>query len=61
MSSNLIHVGDQATREMAEHGEAPGPVFDQAAADATRAAGLSNADIVELFGYLPMPLPATAK
>jgi hypothetical protein len=56
MSGKLVHVGDAATREMAENGELRNSVFDQAAADAARAAGLSDADIVDMFGYLPPPL-----
>lgn len=56
MSSKLRHVGEVATREMAENGEASNPVFDKAAADAARAAGLSDADIRDMFGYLPPPL-----
>jgi hypothetical protein len=56
MSGKLVHVGDAATREMAENGEARNPVFDKAAADAARAAGLSDADIIDMFGYLPPPL-----
>jgi hypothetical protein len=51
-----VHIGEQATREMAELGEAPSPTFDSAAADAARAAGLSDEEIVDMFGYLPTPL-----
>jgi len=46
----LMHVGDVATREMAEHGDAPSPVFHQAAMDAARAAGLSDQDIADMYG-----------
>lgn len=56
MNGKLVHVGDAATREMAENGEVRHPVFDKAAADAARAAGLSDAEIVDMFGYLPPPL-----
>jgi hypothetical protein len=59
MSGKLVHVGEAATREMAENGEKQDPVFDRAAADAARAAGLSDADIVDMYGYLPPPLLPT--
>lgn len=44
---------------MAERGEIQDTVFDRAAADAARAAGLSDADIVDMYGYLPLPLLST--
>lgn len=56
MSGKLMHVGEVATRELAENGEKLDLVFDRAAADAARAAGLSDADIVDMYGYLPPPL-----
>jgi hypothetical protein len=59
MSGKLVHVGEAATREMAERGETRDTVFDRAAADAARAAGLSDADIVDMYGYLPQPLLST--
>ncbi|MFT3940285.1 hypothetical protein [Rhodopseudomonas sp.] len=55
MSAKLAHVGEAATREMAEHGEVRDPVFERAAADAARSAGLSEADIIDMFGCDGMP------
>lgn len=43
MSGRLVEVGEKANS----------PEFDSAAADAARATGLSDAEIVELIGYLP--------
>ena len=53
MSGRLVEVGEKATQEIAELGDDISPEFDSAAADAARAAGLSDAEIVELLGYLP--------
>lgn len=56
MSGRLVQVGEKATQEIAERGDEFAPEFDSAAAKAARAAGLSDAEIVELLGYLPPPL-----
>lgn len=56
MSGRLVQVGEKATREIAELGNKTVPEFDSAAADAARAAGFSDAEIIEMIGYLPPPL-----
>ncbi len=56
MSGRLVQVGEKATREIAELGDKTVPEFDSAAADAARAAGFSDAEIIEMIGYLPPPL-----
>lgn len=65
MSGRLVHIGDKATQEFVDLGDEATPEFDRAAADAARAAGLSEDEIAEMFGYLPpapMPLePAESK
>jgi hypothetical protein len=53
MSGRLVQVGEKATQEIAEFGDELTPEFSRAAAEAARAAGLADAEIVELLGYLP--------
>jgi hypothetical protein len=53
MIGKLVHVGEKAAREMAEHRDA---AFDSAAADTARARGMSDAQIRDIFGYVPPPL-----
>ncbi len=55
MIGQLVQVGEKATQEIAELGDEAAPEFEGAAAEAARAAGLSDAEIVELLGYLPPP------
>lgn len=45
MSGRLVQVGEQATQEIAELGDEVAPEFDSAAAEAARAAGLSDAEM----------------
>lgn len=59
MSDRLVQVGEKATQEMAEFGDEAAPEFDSAAAEAARAAGRSEAEIVDILGYLPPPLAPT--
>jgi hypothetical protein len=55
MSGLIVQVGEKATREMAQFGDKFAPEFDRAAADAARAAGFSDPEIIDMFGYLPSP------
>ena len=55
MSSRLVQIGEKATREIAELGDKAVPEFDSAAAEAARAAGFSDSEIIDLIGYLPRP------
>jgi hypothetical protein len=59
MSGRLVQIGEKATREMAQFGDKVAPEFDSAAADAARAAGFSDAEIIDMMGYLPPPLAPT--
>jgi hypothetical protein len=49
--AGMVHVGEAETRRMAD--EPPTRVFDAAARDAARAAGMSENEIVEMYGPPP--------
>ncbi len=53
MSGRLVQVGEKATQEIAELGDEFAPEFAIAAADAARAAGLSDEEVVDIFGHGP--------